>query len=719
MKKKRVLCLALACAMGLSMTACGSKGGTTTDGDAAISEAGGETKDHYAISEEIYDSELGDFYAAYQEAAEETEDVAARFAKFAVAEAKLLESAVILPCTTNYGNYGITRVAYGTKDYALWGADSDRFHNCVLTNEIITAEDMLAMKEKWAELQGTGTYEEWVKSYLQEKGYTLKDTYTFVYTADPETYDTMGSFRSTVSEVLVNTYDGLVEYDMEGTMQPALAESWDISEDGLTYTFHLRQGVKWVDSQGREIGEVTADDFVAGMQHLLDAKPGSEYLAGDVIVNANEYAYGEITDFSEVGIKAVDDYTLEYTLKSPTHYFMTLLGYTAYAPMNRSYYESCGGKFGAEFDNSAADYTYGSDPDHIAYCGPYVITNATANNMIVFSQNESYWNKDNINVKTITWMFDDGSDATRVYNDVLSGALDGGGLNTSEVELAKSDGNLEKYAYIRDTDATTFANQYNLNRTAFANFNDDTKAVSPQTEEDAARTNAAINNVHFRRALSMALDRTSYNAQVVGEDVAVYSLRNTYTPGNMLTLPTETTISINGTDTTFPEGTYYGEIIQAQIDADEMPITVWDPEANDGLGSSDGYDGWYNPEAAVAELETAIEELAEEGITIDADNPIQLDIPYPSISEAYTNRNNVYKQSLETVLNGMVQVNMVSCTDMDEWYYTGYYTETADQSNFDITDVSGWSPDYGDPSTFLATFLPDGDGYMTKSNGLY
>lgn len=84
----------------------------------------------------------------------------------------------------------------------------------------------------------------------------------------------------------------------------------------------------------------------------------------------------------------------------------------------------------------------------------------------------------------------------------------------------------------------------------------------------------------------------------------------------------EVTISINGTDTTFPEGTYYGEIMQAQLDADEFPVLVWNPEADDGNGSGDGYDGWYNPENAMAELELAIEELAESGVVVDEDNSI-------------------------------------------------------------------------------------------------
>ena len=145
-----------------------------------------------------------------------------------------------------------------------------------------------------------------------------------------------------------------------------------------------------------------------------------------VIVNASQYINGEVTDIADVGIKAVDDYTVEYTLEQPVTYFMTMLGSSDFAPLCRSYYTSQGGKFGAEFDASASDYTFGKDPNSIAYCGPYIVSNATASNTIVFKENESYWNKDNINVKTITWLFNDGSDATKAYNDLKAGTLDSG-----------------------------------------------------------------------------------------------------------------------------------------------------------------------------------------------------------------------------------------------------------------------------------------------------
>lgn len=79
-----------------------------------------------------------------------------------------------------------------------------------------------------------------------------------------------------------------------------------------------------------------------------------------------------------------------------------------------------GGKFGVEYDPDAADYTYGKDSDSIAYCGPYVVKNFTSKNTIVFQANESYWNADHINIHTLTWVYNDGSDATKAYNDAIA-----------------------------------------------------------------------------------------------------------------------------------------------------------------------------------------------------------------------------------------------------------------------------------------------------------
>lgn len=736
--KRKIVSALLVMSMAASLVACGNSGSGSSDpadesvsvsssasseSDAsasASSESEAEAEEsempegYDETSTELYNEALGDFNDALA-TAKEAETVDERYALMAVAEGKLMESAMMYPLTSKGGMYAMYRMAPRTKDYTLWGSDRDRYHQYVVTTDFIKAEDYNEMRAKWDELKGTGTYESWVKEYLAGKGYTLKDSFSMPYASDPVTWDGLATSRAADNDAIINTYDGLMEYDVEGTLQPALAESYEVSDDGLTYTFHLRKDVKWTDSQGREVDTVKADDFVAGMQHMCDAQGGLEYLVQGVIKNVSQYISGEVTDFDEVGVKAVDDYTVEYTLEEPCSYFMTMLGYTIFMPMSRSYYQSQGGKFGAEYDSSAADYQYGKDSNSIAYCGPYLVTNATAKNTIVFKLSDSYWNKDNVNIKTLTWLFNDQSDVTKMYTDAKAGTVDYVNLNTSTMETAKSEGLYDQYAVVSDTDATSFMGFYNINRTATANANDGTTAKSTKSDEEIQRTNKALQNVHFRRAISFAADRGAYNAQQVGEDLKYTSLRNTFTPGYFVSLSKDTTIQINGTDTTFPAGTYYGEIVQKQIDADGVKIKVWDAENK----TSDGFDGWYNPENAVEELNTAIEELAEEGITIDESNPIQIEYPYPSAVEVYTNKANSYKKSVEAALGGKVVINLVDAVDLDGWYYAGYYVNYGYEQNYDVYDVSGWSPDFGDPCSYLDTMLPDYEGYMTKCFGIF
>lgn len=728
---KRVLCALLALVMVLGFVGCKNNGDDKTTpapnntNKPAESEVPATTVpttelptgDYNAMSAAIYDAQLGAFNTLYQAAKEET-NVSKRYALMAQAEAKLLEAAVLIPGTTNGGNYGLSRVAKRSASTVLWGNDSDRFHNVLVTTELITAEDQTHLKAMWNEVRGTGTYTQKAIDYLTEKGYTLKNTYNMGYASDPKTWDALATSRSADSEAIVNTYDGLVEYDNENEIKPALAESWEVSEDGLTYTFHIRQGAKWVDAQGREVADVKADDFVAGMQHMLDAGGGLEYLVENIIVNALEYNTGDVTDFAEVGVKATDDNTVVYTLCQPTSYFITMLGYNVFAPMSRTYFESKGGVFGKDDYKTAVDagtMKYGQTVNDIAYCGPYTVTNHTAENTIVFQANPTYWNKDNITIKTLTWKFNDGKDPTKAYEDTKAGTLDGCGLSSASLEACKADGNFEKYCTVSDTDATSFVLFLNLNRNAYANFNDETKAVSTMTDDQKKRTDVAMLNVHFRRAIGMGLDIATYNGQVVGEELKLNSVRNSYTPGNFVALEEDVTIEINGESKTFAKGTYYGEIMQAQIDADGVKIKVWDAENQ----TSDGFAGWHNPANAYEELQQAITELKEFGVEISKDNPIVMDLPYYSGADIYTNRAQTLKQSVEEALQGCVVVNLVSCADAQEWYYAGYYTESGKDANYTLYDVSGWGPDYGDPATYLDTMLGDGAGYMAKCLGIF
>lgn len=735
---KKILALLLAMTMVMGLVACGNQNepdnsqtppnNTQTPDDTPTPTEPKvwddlSTLDYDGQSAVVYDEVLGEFWAMYQEALAETEDVNKRYVMMAEAEAKMLESGIMVPTQRNGGNYAISRVAPRTISSIGWGFDSDRQHSIVVANEFIKQVDRVEMTAKWAELKGTGEYLAWAKQFLTDKGYTLSDTYNYVYTSDPQTWDILATYYQTDAEPIVQTFDNLVEYDNEDTMQPALAESWEVSEDGKTWTFHIRQGVKWYDQQGREIADVKADDWVAGFQHLLDAEGGLEGLVVGVVEGATEYLNKEI-DFEDVGVKALDDYTLEYTLCERVSYFDTMLGYGMFVPLCRSFYESQGGKFGKDPENGGFDptldtYTYGKGPSSIAYCGPYLITGYTEKNSITFAANPNYWNPERVNVQYINWKYNDGTEATKSYTDAIAGDLSGAGLNSSALQKCKEEGYFDDYAYVSATDVTSFMGFFQVNRWGFANYNDETVGVSAKTDEQKELTRAALRNTNFRLAICQAFDRGTWMAQSVGEDLKYTSMTNAYVPGTFVYLDADVTVDVDGQSVTFPAGTAYGEILQTYLDADGYDIKVWDPNGNDGVGSGDGFDGWYNPDAAKAYMQQAVAEMAEYGIEISAENPVVIDYPAQTSSETQMNQANAFKQSIESVLDGMVQVQILEFPDRQSYNDATYWPDSGSEMNYDINLNSGWGPDFGDPSTYLSTFKPLYDGDMTKTMGIY
>ena len=699
---KKLLAIVLALAMVLPMVLSAS----------AAQYPALEEKD----DQQLYDENLGEFYDMYMEALE-CMDVDERYALEALAEAKLLQTSVLLPTTSNYGNFGIGRTVPKTANGTLWGNDSDRQYSVLVTKELIKASDRDALKAMWMEAADAATYVAEAKAYLADNGYTLEDEYKYPSSSDPQTWDALNTYLQADSRPLVQLCDGLMMYDLKNNQQFALAESYEANEDMTVFTFKIRQGVKWVDSQGREIGEVTADDFVAGMQHMLDCQAGLEWLVDGVIVGANEYMYGETTDFADVGVKALDDYTLEYTLCDSTPYFLTMLGYNIFFPMNRAYFLSQGGAFGVDEFAAAkesSNYKYGTSPDTIAYNGPFLIKSFTEKNTIVFEANPTYYNPEILGVHTLTWKYDDGTDNTKTYKDMVAGDITNAGLNTATMEIAKADGLFDEYAYVSETDATSFVEWMNIDRKAYANFTDANLGVSTHTEDQKLLAQAAMRNVPFRRAVHYSIDRAAMVAQRKGEDLKYNSMINAYVPGNFVYLSKDVPVDINGESVTFPAGTAYGTIRQAQLEADGSHIKSFDEET--GLGT--GFDGWYNPEVAKAEPEIAIAELAEQGYEISAENPVRLDIASFTGNDSFKNQDQAMKQSVEAVLGGVVIVDIVPYETAQDWYDATYYPNTGAEMNYNIGTNGGWGPGYGDPKTYLDTMLPGGNG-MTKSFGLF
>lgn len=739
---KKLVSLLLALVMVLSLAACGN-GGTPTEESKAPVEGSSAPEEvafvPYTYEDEaVYMGAMKEYYDMLT-AAQELTDVDEMYVEMAKAEAKALTSGVLQIWRGDGGGYRMSRYVDKSVPTVLWGTDSDRYETALVTEEILTAEDREELISMWAEMAGTGTYEQAAKDFLAQKGYTLKSELGYWdFTLDPETWDVLSVWTNSVGDPVCGTVENLTKYDMENVLQPALAESWECSEDGLTWTFHIRPGQIWTDSQGRKIADIKADDWVASMQHFFDnyGSSGAEVLT-PIIVNGDAYVNGDVTDFTEVGVKAVDDLTLEYHLNAPVPAFESMLTYCGFfAPLCRDYFTSQGGTFGVD---DHVNGNYGTSPENIAYCGPYRITSYTPTNSMVFEANDSYWNRDAMNVTKITWYYQDGNDPLKPYDDFMAGTLSRCGLGPSTIKKCQEDGNFDKYAIVSELEATTRVGYLNLNRQSFALFNDPTGCVSQMEHgsvdtidrdnevyvadasivDDAARTHVAMNNHNFRLALSMAWDRISYNALYAGEEVKELGIRNTYTPGNFVTLSKDVTTDINGTSTTFEKGTYYGAIVQAQIDADGYPIKAWDPDANGGLGSSDGFDGYYSVANCQEYLAKAAEELAAVGVEVSKENPIQIEYADPVFSEGGTNRAKAYKQSVENASGGLIQVNLLPVQDNQQNNSTNYLISEGWENCIDVGIGTGWSADYADPASYLTLFLPYGNGYQTKNLGVW
>ena len=713
--KKKVLSLVLASAMVVSMAACGNNANqpsasvevVTGSSEQASSTEGETTADAEYVradDEEVYENALGG-YSALCDAAEAADTSDERFVLFAQAEAYLLDSAVMLPNTTQNGAYTISRVAPRTVPYVQWGNDDDRLKGLVVSDEFCTPEERADMLDEWAKaVAGEGTYDP--IAYLTSKGHTIQKDYTYSFSTAPVTIDWLNTSSQSDTEITVNCVDGLVEYNNLGQMVPALAESWSVSEDGTVYTFNIRKGVNWYTSEGTKYAEVTANDFVAGFRHMLDAQAGLEWLVDGVIVGATDY-YSNGGSWEAVGYKAVDDYTLEVTLEKPISYFMTMLTYSCFLPICDSFYQAHGGVYGVdEYAAASADtntYTYGNSEDVASqvYCGPFLLQKLQKDSEIYIVANKNYYKADEVVLNSVKWVYDAGENPDAVYNDAVAGVYAGVTLGAASglLDKAKADGNFDKYAYVSDTTSTTYFGGLNLNRGTFAL--ESGAAASQKTEQQKIDTNTALQNKNFRKAMMYAFDKATQNAVSRGEDLACTNLRNMYTHPEFVQLENDTT---DADGHTFPAGTFYGEMVQYYCDQLGLGINV-----------SDGVNGWYDADKAKEFLAAAKEELGD-----SVSYPIQIDVVYYSASDVNTAQAAAYKSVIEEALGAdNVQVNLIETTTAEDFYACGYRASNGEAGNYDMFYGSGWGPDYGDPSTYLNTFLGEGAGYMTKVIGLF
>ena len=230
----------------------------------------------------------------------------------------------------------------------------------------------------------------------------------------------------------VNFVDGLVICDRYGAYQPAVAESWTANEDATVWTFKLKKGVKWVTAAGDEYGEVTAEDFVTGLRHAAEFQSGTAYVVSSVDGFSDYMSAGDYSDeaWAKVGVKAVDDYTVEYTLNAPTPYFYTQVEYTVFYPVNKTFLESKGDgcKLGTPDTNSC---TFGqATPDSILYNGAYILSSFDVKSQTVMVKNPAYYAADEVYLEKVTVIYDEGSDPYEMIRSFEQNVYAYAGLST-------------------------------------------------------------------------------------------------------------------------------------------------------------------------------------------------------------------------------------------------------------------------------------------------
>ena len=492
-------------------------------------------------------------------------------------------------------------------------------------------------------------------------------TYSYIFVNNPDTLDYITSTRDSTSSITTNLIDGLLENDQYGNLIPSMAESWTVSKDGLTYTYKIRQGAKWYTSEGEEYADVTAHDFVTGLKYAADKKAENLYLVQDSIKGLADYVEGKSSDFGTVGVKAVDDYTLQYTLNQPETYWNSKTTASILNPVNEAFLKSKGDDFGSV------------TPSSILSNGPYLFKSFTSKSLIEFDKNPNYWDKDKVKIEKVKLSFFDGSDQDSLARGFLEGNYsDGRIFPTSSVFDQLKKGNEDKITYTPQN-SVTFYYLFNVNRQSY-------KQTMKQSDKEKTDSLAAMQNKDFRQAVNFAFDRHAYAAQTNGEDGADRILRNTVTPSNFVQVGDKN----------------FGDIVNEKI------VNYGKDWANINL--NDGKQAFLNPDKAKEKFAKAKESLQAQGVTF----PIHLDMPVDQTATTKVQRVQSFKQSVEETLGTDNVVIDIQQLQKDEVNNITYFAETAAGEDWDISDNVGWGPDFADPSTYLDIIKPS-VGESTKT----
>ncbi|MHC1786062.1 MAG: peptide ABC transporter substrate-binding protein [Christensenellales bacterium] len=353
-------------------------------------------------------------------------------------------------------------------------------------------------------------------------------TYRVLYSGEVTTLNYLATASTNEFAVAANVIDTLVEYDNLGQVKPSLAESWTTSEDGLTWTFTLRKGAQWVDGSGQAVAQVKAQDFVDAARYVLDAKNASATanILYSVVAGAQAYYDGTATpaegatpapktEWDSVGVKAKDDYTLEYTLIQPTPYFLSMTTYVCFMPVNGEFLAAKGADFGLATGN-----------DTLLYNGAYYISQLKPQEKRVYTRNALNWDAEHVYIEAIDMTYN--KESTTLSPELYKrGEVDAADIDNAIARQWLQDPTLADL--IRPIRQSGFYSHF----WAF-NFKPEFDAVY-----EPGNWKIAVNNENFRKSLFYGFDRVKASLPVEPDNPEAVMLY-TITPHSF--------VDLNGSD---------------------------------------------------------------------------------------------------------------------------------------------------------------------------
>ena len=498
---------------------------------------------------------------------------------------------------------------------------------------------------------------------------TDTSTYSSTFSANPTTFNYLLDYYADNTAVITNLVDGLLENDSYGNLVPALAEDWSVSADGLTYTYKLRKDAKWYTADGEEYASVKAQDFVTGIKYAADNKGQAMDLIQNSIKGLNDYVTGVTNDFSTVGVKALDDYTVEYTLTRPEPYWNSKTTNSILFPVNEEFLKSKDKDFGT------------LTPDSILYNGPYLLKDFTSKSSIEYVKNPHYYDHDKVTIEKVKLAYFDGSDQEMTIRNFESGAYSIAGVYPNSSNYAKTKEKYQDNIVYSLQDKTSWYFNFNVNRKTYNH-------TAKTTDEQKKSAQTAILNKNFRQAINFGIDRIAYSAQSNGEEAASKTLRNTLVPPTFVQVGDKT----------------FGEVTASKL---VNYGTEWS-----GINLADAQDAYFNKEKAQAKFAEAKKELEAQGVTF----PIHLDVPVDQTNKNAVSGMNSVKQTLETVLGSDNIVIDVQQLSTDDFGNVAFLAPNPAARDYDL-NFDGWVGDYQDPSTYLDPFNAE-TGFYLKIFGL-